>query len=213
MSGHAVDEIGVMVLLTLWERKRAGDGRPLTCRQIHYGLSERAETVGEHVVSYSAVKKAVRRLLQGEDRLLSGHPVPREFGHRGPGPMGFAIASGKMMTYPCTARIALELFNYPSHDGAEVERFKDRVLDLHLVNDENKEPMTRKDIDDQMAYCMERGYIVGDEAPGRVRATDRVNAQRLFLERIALHAQTKKAAGSERNSQTASASERNTGVS
>jgi hypothetical protein len=58
--------------------------------------------------------------------------------------------------------------------------------------------MSRKELEEQIAYCTTLGYLVTESVstPDRVRVLDRVNEERLFLEGIA-NRTPKKSMGSE----------------
>lgn len=175
------------MLVALWERKRAEDGKLMTIRELHAALKERLGP--NEAPSHSAVKNAVRGLQSRHEPLLMHDKVPREHGEAGPSPTGFAISSWTIMTWPTTAVIALRLFNYPSHEGMAVERFIDDIMQLHLIHDETKQPLTREDIVGELDYCKRLAYIAEDPEWHRLRVTDRVNAERLFLEQIAEQAE------------------------
>ncbi len=174
------------MLLVLWERKRAEDGKLMTTREVHSAL---AEQLGPQAPSYSAVKDVVRGLQSGQESLLTHDKVPREHGEAGPSPTGYAISSGQIMTRPTTAVIVLRLFNYPSYEGVGIERFVKRISELNLIHEETGELMTREEIVDEIEYSKRLGYVTEDSDSHRLRVTDRPNAERLFLQEIADHAE------------------------
>jgi hypothetical protein len=182
MPSQPLDGTDVIVLLTLWRRKRGGEGQPLTIKAIHAIL--RTER-GDASPSRSAVKKAVTRLLARELKIIAGRRVPRDSGQTGPPPMGFSIMSRQIITWPSTATILLELFHYPSMDSVELERFLDHIAVLNLVHDETQNPMSRKELEEQITYCAGLGYVAAEATPPpRMRVLDRINEERLFLEGI-----------------------------
>jgi hypothetical protein len=68
-----------------------------------------------------------------------------------------------------------------------MERFLDHIAGFGLLHEETKTVMTRKELEEQISFCATLGYVVvlEDERKQRLRPTDRVNQELLFLERIA----------------------------
>jgi hypothetical protein len=127
----------------------------------------------------------------------------------GPAPKGFRVVPDPpIVTWRSTAAILLKLYHHRDR-RVRHDEFLEEVLADKIPNDGSREPLGKKEIEQQIEYCVKQGYI--DEAESgtgfsyfqksdkRLMTTTKVDDQVMFLEKLAgssssAHGGTKKRA-------------------
>ena len=194
MPSNSLNIFSSALLFLLWRRRRAGDGRLVTAKELHGDLTTSDLASSFTAIDLRVIKKALRRLEKSG--FLESRPVPKDDNTQpGPDPNGYRLPEeGKTITWQSTARIVLELFHHP-HPPVEETFFVAEIIRLGLTQEDNDQAMTRDDVVNQIAYCVRKDYVRVDESrddPTRkigsrhLHCTPRVDAERSFLERIAV---------------------------
>lgn len=194
--GSGLNFLGASLLYLLWKRRRSGDGALVAAKTLHQELvAGAAGSTFRETLPVNAVKKELARLQHAG--MLNGVVMSKENADPGPAPKGYRFsADAPIITQRPTATMIMKLHNHPEQRVA-TKHFVQEILALRLGHDDAREPLTPQDIEDQIAYCVKKGYIeeveTEDEgaAPAiqqRLCTTNKVDEYRMFLEKLAAEA-------------------------
>jgi len=193
-----LDYIGSSILYLLWKRRQQGDGSLISAKRLQRELVGGAAGIKfRDDLRINAVKKTLVSLRK--DSLIVGVTIPKDTSDPGPAPTGYRFsADAPIVTHRTTAALIMWLYNHPDQRVSS-QRFVQEVVELGLAHHRSQEPLSADDVAEQIAYCIQKGYIeeiYGGPEGGdkRLVVTSKVEEIRMFLERLAgeLHRRTER---------------------
>jgi hypothetical protein len=194
MKAMSLDSIGASILYLLWRRRRNGDGTLVSAKALLQELTNPELGLGiKESPSLNTIRRALLNLQKAG--FVETGAMAKDSGFTGPPPNGHKLsADAPIITWASTAAMVMRLYNHPDQ-RVRIEDFIREVMTLNLRQDSTQAPLTRQDIEDQVASCLRRGYIreIDGEAgetglPANQKllcTTHKVDEHRIFLERLA----------------------------
>ena len=153
-----ITKIQSALLYILWRQRRGGDGRLFNAEQLLTEIRSLPNSADFRDLDERKLKKPLRRLVDS-GLVEIGATLKGKESSPGPAPMGFRLPEGgALITWQSTARLVLELFNYPRRP-IRSERFTNEMVQLGVTEDDTGKPWTREDIQRQLDFCSRKGYI------------------------------------------------------
>jgi DNA-binding HxlR family transcriptional regulator len=177
---NPLSEIQAQVLQVLWKMRHEGKGSPVTAGEIREALGAKAPGA-----SRKRLANILRRLE--ESGLVESVGMPSQAARPGPPPTGYRLARNTLV-WPSTAAIAWQLYNHPDRP-VDHNQFLNEVYDLRLIGRDSNRAFTKEEIDKQLNYLIDRGYIRKEDGPSLAPGA-RIDTERPFIEALARDAQT-----------------------
>lgn len=172
--------VQALVLYVVWRGRRSGTHRPgMTNLEVQKVVeTEYARSGKTKGASLPNIKKIIASLEEWR-------PTPLLVSARaGNHPAVYRLPKDTTITWAPSARMILLLEN-DSRGIVPRSVFVEGIVKLGLVNPETKQPLTMEDVEGQIDYCATREFPYVVETGSRlIKATDRVNSEREFLELI-----------------------------
>lgn len=154
----------------MWRHRRNGSGSLSTPKQLVEQLvTGEFSNLGLDVKILPAEdrEKKARKVLRqlAEQGLAESGPAPKENESApGPPPSGYRLPEeGKTITWPSTARLILELFNYPERP-VDRQRFLNEAVKFGLWQDDTGEQSSDEQVVQQIEYCIRKGYLAPQQS-------------------------------------------------
>jgi hypothetical protein len=191
---NPLTKVQSVLLYLMWRRRRSGDGRLSTAKDLLGDL-----TTAEFAVEFAAVDdKKLRKPLRhlAEAGLVESGSAPKvKDSDPGPSPTGYRLPDeAKTIGWQSTARLVLELFNH-REKPVDARRFIQEMMQLGLCQDDTGNLSSKEDIERQIEYCVRKGYLIVHKVAhshaglidtGALECTELVDQHLGFLQRIAV---------------------------